>query len=165
MAQQRFQFFPAGKGFPAMANNVSPVPSRWGRRRHVRFHVSLPSGRGETISVSRDGTVAELKIAAQQSLGKGFLRLASPDGCLLDPLKALRHYELQYEDGIAAIAQQPKRAATATAFALRVGENAAVTWGDRRCGADSSRVQNIRMFSRFVAHSVLLLPFWQTEAW
>eukprot|EP00435_Cladocopium_sp_Y103_P032310 s2663_g8.t1 len=63
------------------------VPSRW--HRPLRFDISLPSGRSETISLARCGLVADLKIAAQQSLGKGFLRLAAPDGRLLDPLKSL----------------------------------------------------------------------------
>ena len=45
----------------------------------IKLQVSLPSGRCVTVSVLESGTVADLKIAAQQSLGQPFLRLAAPD--------------------------------------------------------------------------------------
>ena len=82
----------------------------------IRLEVSLPSGRCATVSVLQSGTVADLKIAAQQSLEKRFLRLARADGHPLDPAESLSLSGLQ--DGLAAIAQQPKLAATWYAFAL-----------------------------------------------
>ena len=55
----------------------------------IKFDVSLPSGRRETVAVSRIGTVADLKTAAQESLGQRFLKLAAPDGRLFDPAESL----------------------------------------------------------------------------
>jgi len=56
----------------------------------INLEVLLPSGRRETVSVLESGTIADLKIAAQQSLKKGFLRLAASDGRLLNPFNSLR---------------------------------------------------------------------------
>ena len=44
----------------------------------MKLEVSLPSGCCETIQVSQCGTIADLALAA-------FLKLAAPDGRLLDP--------------------------------------------------------------------------------
>ena len=109
----------------------------------IKLQVSLPSGRCATVSVLESGTVADLKIAAQQSLGQRFLRLAAPDGCLLDPTKSLDLSALKDEDSLAAVAQQPKIAATRYAFALWCrGSDRVVTWGHADQGGDSSRVQH-----------------------
>ena len=103
----------------------------------MTFHVSLPSGRRDTVAVSQSGTVADLKTAAQESLGRRFLRLAAPDGHLLD--HSLRLAELQDGDSLTAIAQQPKLAATKFAFALwYIGADRIVTWGNPNFGGDSS---------------------------
>ena len=84
-----------------------------------------------------------MKLAAQQSLNKGFLRLAASDGRLLDPLNSLRLAGLCDGDSVAAIAQQPKIAATRHAFALCcVGDHKVVTWGDPHRGGDSSEVRD-----------------------
>ena len=108
----------------------------------IELEVFLPSGRGETVAVSQSGTVADLKIAVQQSLRKGFLRLAAPDGHLLDLTESIQLCGFQGGESIAAVAQQPKVAASNTAFALWcVGGDRIVTWGIPRCGGDSSRVQ------------------------
>jgi len=87
----------------------------------IKLEVSLPSGR-ETVVVSQCGTIADLKLVAQRSFGQGFLRLAAPDGRLLDPAKSLRLSGLQDGDSLIAIAF--------------------VTWGHGRFGGDSSRVQD-----------------------
>ena len=109
----------------------------------LTLQVSLPSGRSETVSVLPCGTVVDLKIAAQQSFGHRFLRLATGVGRLLDPRESLQLSGLQDGDGIAAVAQQPKIAATRRAFALWCnGGNRIVTWGDQRRGGNSSTVQN-----------------------
>ena len=104
----------------------------------INLEVLLPSGRRETVSVLESGTIADLKIAAQQSLKKGFLRLAASDGRLLNPFnssspcRALPRRQ-------AAIAQ-PKIAATRHAFALCcVGDHKVVTWGDPHRGAAQER--------------------------
>ena len=108
----------------------------------MEFHVSLPSGRCESVSVL-GGTVADLKRAAQRSLGQSFLRLAAPDGRLLDPAEALQKAGLQGGENIVAVAQQPKIAATKGAFALWYpGCNKIVTWGDPNVGGQSAGVQD-----------------------
>ena len=110
---------------------------------NLNLHVALPSGRCDTVSVLRHGTIGDLKIAAQQSLGQSFLRLAAPDGCLLDLAEPLQLSGLQDGDTIAAIAQQPKLAATKSAFALWCVEaDRIVTWGDPQNGGDSSAVRD-----------------------
>jgi hypothetical protein len=92
-------------------------------------------------------------------LGQRFLRLAAPDGCLLD---ADRLSGLQNGDSLAAIALQPKIAATC-AFALWV------VGGDKIVGAIPTMVvtapksMSSGVFSRFVAQRLLLLQFWQME--
>ena len=74
----------------------------------IKLEVSLPSGRCETVAVSQSGTIADLNRAAQQSLQHRFLRLASPDGRLLDPTDPLELYGFQDGDSLTAVVQQPK---------------------------------------------------------
>ena len=152
--------------FPAMARNPSPaeksrqVPNR--SRRPLKIHVYLPSGGGETVTVLRCGTVIELKMAAQQSLGQRFLRLAAPDGHLLDPADSIRLSGFQNGDTLSAVALQPKIAATGRAFVLWIaGGDKIVTWGHPDCGGNISS----GVFSRFVAPALLSLQFWQMEPW
>ena len=42
--------------------------------------------------------IVDLKVAAQKSLGKGFLRLIAPDGHVLDPRQSLEDVGLQEGD-------------------------------------------------------------------
>ena len=108
----------------------------------IKFDVSLPSGRRETVAVSQCGTVADLKTAAQESLGQRFLRLAAPDGHIFDPADSLRLSGLQDGDSLTAVAQQPKLAATRFAFALwYIGAHTVVTWGNEAAGSYSPTVQ------------------------
>eukprot|EP00435_Cladocopium_sp_Y103_P026178 s530_g6.t1 len=139
----------AGVKFPLRL----PIPLKEGLRYEVELlrcvadsfidlAVSLPSGRSETISISECGTIADLKIAAQQSLGRGFLRLAKADGRLLDPADSLQLSGLQNGDRLTAVAQKPKIAATFEAFALWcVGTDRVITWGSGDSGGDSSGIQ------------------------
>ena len=138
--------------------------------RSLKFEVSLPSGRSETVVVSWSGSIADLNRAAQQSLRQPFLRLAAPDGRLLDSKDSLQLSGLQDGDSLTAVALQPKIAATWAAFAFWcVRGDRIVTWGHPLRGGDSSRIQDQKissgMFSRSVPHKALLLPFWQMEAW
>eukprot|EP00435_Cladocopium_sp_Y103_P010854 s3534_g2.t2 len=138
--QQKARFGIGDVYFCAISWGKLGTPNRWSP---LQIHVSLPSGRGETISVSRNGKVVDLKMVVQQSLGTRFLRLAAPDGHLLDPRDSLRLYHLKNGDSLAAVAQQPKLAATSGAFALWcVGGDRIVTWGNSDCGGDSWRVQD-----------------------
>ena len=108
----------------------------------LKLEVSLPSGRYESVVVSQFARLSDLKIAAQQSLGQRFLRLAAPDGRLLDQTGSLELSGLQNGDSLTAVAQQPKVAATWRAFALWCVGSRAVTWGNLKCGGDSSGVQH-----------------------
>ena len=109
----------------------------------IKFGVSFPSGQCETVAVLQFGSVAELKKTAQQALGRRFLRLAAPDGRLFDPQDSLQRSGLQDGDSLTAVAQQPKVAATWSAFALWcVGADRVVTWGNPPCGGDSSSIQH-----------------------
>ena len=109
----------------------------------LNLQVSLPSGRCETFSVLKSGIVADLKTSVQRSFGQRFLRLAAPDGHLLDATESIELSGLQDGDSITAIAQQPKIAATQSAFALWCeGAGRIVTWGSAYFGGDSSAVQD-----------------------
>ena len=118
----------------------------------LKLDVSLASGRRETVSVLQHGTVCDLKIAAQQSLGQSFLRLAAPDGCLLDLAEALQVLGLQDGDTIAAIAQQPRlprRVLKATGLSPGAIQKMVET-------AVQSKT-SFRKFSKFVPQPLLLL--------
>ena len=105
--------------------------------------VSLPSGHCEDVVVAMNGTVGDLKMAAQRSLGRPFLRLAAADGRILNPTESLQSAGVENGSCIAAIAQQPKIAATQRAFALWcAGGDRIVTWGKSDSGGDSTAVQD-----------------------
>eukprot|EP00435_Cladocopium_sp_Y103_P019385 s555_g4.t1 len=107
----------------------------------LKLQVSLPSGRCEEVSVATSGTVCDVKVAAQKALRQPFLRLAGPGGRLLNPRESLQVAGLENGNCIFAVAQQPKIAATDSAFALCVGGQV-VTWGDRKTGGDSTTVRH-----------------------
>ena len=109
----------------------------------IKLEVSLPSGCCETVTVLPSGTIADLKVAAQQLFGQRFLRLAAADGNLLNSASSLRLSGLQDGDSLTAVVQRPKIAATWYAFSLWcVGAARVVTWGHPDCGGDSSTVQH-----------------------
>ena len=96
----------------------------------MKLEVSLPSGRCETVKISQCETIADLTIAAQQSLRQAFLKLVAPDGRLLNPKISLRFCGLQDGNSLTAVAQQPKISATWNAFSLWcVGGSTFLTWG------------------------------------
>jgi hypothetical protein len=74
------------------------IPSGQATDSNLTVDVSLLSGRCETVSVLQHCTIGDLKIAAQESFGQRFLRLAAPDRCLLDPTEALQLSGLQDGD-------------------------------------------------------------------
>ena len=108
----------------------------------LQLNVSLPSGRCASLSLPVDGTVLDLKLAAQKSLGQGFLRLAAPDGRLLNPTEPLQDSRLKAGDCITAVAQKPKVAATNGAMALWCPGGGVVTLGRSDSGGDSTRVRD-----------------------
>ena len=132
---------------PMAAVVADKQPIAWGRPpkrvqvgsgRILNLQVCLPSGRCGTVSLPLDSSVAELKLAAQESLGQMFLKLAAPNGRLLDRTETLQHEGLENDDSVTAIAQQPKIVATSCAFALWcVGGDRVVTWvlSPPQCGS------------------------------
>eukprot|EP00438_Fugacium_kawagutii_P001098 Skav212309 [mRNA] locus=scaffold1913:149086:152125:- [translate_table: standard] len=113
------------------------------------FHASLPSGLCEIVSILRSGTVADLRKKLQQSLGRAFLRLAAPNGCLLDnPTESLELAGLKDGDEIDVVAQQPEaqkgrnnKKQILAPGALRPGTNQACPEGGagtEDAGADAS---------------------------
>jgi len=95
----------------------------------LHLNVSLPSGRSASLSLPLDGTVLDLKLAAQQSLGQGLLRLFAPDGRLLNQKRTLQASGLQDGDSITAVVQSKlKAAATESTVALWCSGGGVVTW-------------------------------------
>ncbi|CAJ1335657.1 unnamed protein product [Effrenium voratum] len=92
---------------------------------NLKLTVSLPSGRAEAISLPRAATVGDLKLAAQKALQRRFLRLAGPDGNLLDTSTSLQEAKLKDGDSITAAAQQAYLTASRDAFALWCSGNTA----------------------------------------
>ena len=104
--------------------------------------VSFPSGSGETLSLPEHSKVGDLKIQAQKSFGKGFLKLVNVGGHVLTNLEdSLQAADVREGDHLTAVAQQVNISASARAFALWCsGGNMIVTWGDPHFGADCSSV-------------------------
>ena len=94
----------------------------------LHLNVSLPSGRCASLSLPLDGTILDLKLAAQQSLGQGLLRLFAPDGRLLNQKRTLQASGLQDGDSITAVVQKLKAAATESTVALWCSGGGVVTW-------------------------------------
>eukprot|EP00438_Fugacium_kawagutii_P026135 Skav233832 [mRNA] locus=scaffold2623:51345:53682:- [translate_table: standard] len=105
----------------------------------LNLRASLPSGRSEIVKVSPSDTVEQLRKAVQKSLGRPFVRLAAPNGRLLDdPTESLERVGLQDGDEITAVAQQPKVATTSRAFALWYEAGSRVIcWGNPASGANT----------------------------
>ena len=109
----------------------------------LQFTVALPSGRSEEFSLEPSSKVGDLRVLAQRAFQLGFLRLVAADHSVVDPTKSLQDAGLEDGDHLTAIAVEAKVAATARAFALFCpGGDRVVTWGDPRCGGDSSQVQD-----------------------
>eukprot|EP00438_Fugacium_kawagutii_P012919 Skav206303 [mRNA] locus=scaffold4735:130981:131255:- [translate_table: standard] len=72
--------------------------------------VSLPSGQSETLSIPRLDTVRDLKVMAQTSFGKRFLKLATESGHVLTDLTdSLEASGIQDGDHIVAVESSGKQ--------------------------------------------------------
>ena len=91
----------------------------------MKVHVHLPSGEGYSIEVSPATPISELKAAGQKHFQR-FLKLIA---------------EGRQLDLTTAVVQLGKLAGTSKAFAWHGHGGEVVTWGDPRCGGDSSQVQ------------------------
>ena len=109
----------------------------------IQISIALPSGRSEAFTFPQSSKVGDLRILAQKSFQRGFLRLVDADHGMVDPAVSLQSAGLKDGDNLTAIVIHPKVAATARAFALFCsGGNWVVTWGDPGYGGDSSEVQD-----------------------
>ena len=110
----------------------------------LQVNVVLPNGHAELLSVPLSSTVQDLKAKAHRAFGKKHLRLISAKNqILVEPDKTLEETEIEDGDCLTALVLQPQLAATESAFALWChGDSAVVTWGNARCGGDSSAVQD-----------------------
>ena len=109
----------------------------------LQFTVALPSGQSETCSLEPSSKVGDLRVLAQKSFQRGFLRLVAADHSVVDPAVSLQAAGLEDGDHLTAIAVEAKLAATGEAFALFCpGGDWVVTWGDPAYGGDSSAVQD-----------------------
>ena len=109
----------------------------------IQISIALPSGRSEAFKFPQSSKVGDLRILAQKSFQRGFLRLVDADHGMVDPAVSLRSAGLKDGDNLTAIVIHPKVAATARAFALFCsGGHWVVTWGHPGYGGDSSEVQD-----------------------
>ena len=105
--------------------------------------VALPSGYSEKFSIGQSSKVGDLKVLAQKSFQRGFLRLVAADHRALDPTVSLQAAGLEDGDHLTAIVLEAKLAAASEAFALFCpGGDRVVTWGQPTSGGDSSEVQD-----------------------
>ena len=130
----------------------------------LQVTVALPSGQGETFSLEPSSKVGDLRILAQKSFQRGFLRLVDADHSVVDPAVSLQAAGLEDGDHLTAIAVEARLAATDRAFALFCcGGDRVVTWGFLShvvVTALGSKVSS-RVSSRFrhpMAHLLLSLP-------
>ena len=108
-----------------------------------QFTVALPSGQSETFSLPQSSKVGDLRVLAQKSFQRGFLRLVAADHSVVDPAVSLQATGLEDGDHLTAIAVEAKLAATGEAFALFCpGGDRVVTWGTPDSGGGSSEVQD-----------------------
>ena len=86
----------------------------------LQVSVSFPSGSGETLLLPEHSKVGDLKILAQKTFQKGFLKLITAEGhALTNPEDSLQAAGIQEGGHLTAVAQQAKVAASDVALVLR----------------------------------------------
>ena len=73
-----------GKGRKVAIEETEPLGCDVSKTGTLTFSVSLPSGQCAKVVVGMNGTVSDVKMAAQRSLGRPFLRFATSDGRVLE---------------------------------------------------------------------------------
>ena len=84
----------------------------------LQVTVALPSGSSEKFSIPQSSKVGDLKVLAQKSFQRGFLKLVAADHSLMDPTVSLQAAGLQDGLHVTAIVLEAQLAATDAAFAL-----------------------------------------------
>ena len=118
----------------------------------LRVDVAFPSGSGDTLTLPDHSKVGDLKLLAQQTFGKGFLKLITVEGHVLTNLKeSLQAAGVKDGERLTAVAQQVQVAASRRAFAVWCsGGNQVVSWGNHLFGGDCSVVKiSSRMCCKF----------------
>eukprot|EP00435_Cladocopium_sp_Y103_P063717 s1970_g25.t1 len=106
----------------------------------LQVTVALPSGCSEKFSLPQSSKVGDLRVLAQKSFQRGFLRLVAADHHVLDPTVSLQAAGLVDGDHLTALVLEAKVATLGKTFALFCsGGDRVVTWG---LGGDSSEVQD-----------------------
>ena len=110
----------------------------------LQVNVSFPSGSGETLQLPEHSKVGDLRLLAQKTFRKGFLKLVTFEGHVLtNPEDSLQAAGVQDGEHITAVAQRANLAATTEAFALWCcGGSRVVTWGNPHRGGHCSAVQD-----------------------
>ena len=78
-------------------------------RDMLQVTVALPSGCCEKFSIPQSSKVGDLRVLAQKSLQRGFLRLVAADHRTLDPAVSLQAAGLEDGDHLTAIARQMRQ--------------------------------------------------------
>ncbi|CAK9066459.1 unnamed protein product [Durusdinium trenchii] len=121
--------------------SASNVPKE--TSEEITLTVALLSGEGAKIVANLDWTVNQLRLQAQWSLRVGICSLVNSEGEVLKGRSTLAHSGLVGGDLLHATVRQARLVSTrqSYAFALMRGDGSVVSWGSRRLGGDSSRVQ------------------------
>ena len=78
--------------------------------RMFRVNVSFPSGCGESFSLPQDSSVGDLKVVAQKSFVKGFLKFVTAKGDVLTkPTESLQAAGIWQGEHLTAVAQKTQQ--------------------------------------------------------
>lgn len=128
--------------------------------RMLRISISFPSGSGKTLELDELSKVKDLKLLAQRSFGRGFLKFVPAKGHVLtNPADSLQAAGIQDGEHLTAVAQDGKLIAANKAFALWCcGGNSVVTWGNPHSGGSCSAILAGQSKTRLDSSLILLLP-------
>ena len=104
--------------------------------------VVLLSGKTATVKAGLDDEVRVLKCQAEIALGVGKGRLTDSSGNFLDAQTLIRDARIKNGASLTLHINTAQVRSSRGAFASILGDGSVVTWGDDRCGGDSSDVQD-----------------------
>ncbi|OLP97454.1 Copia protein [Symbiodinium microadriaticum] len=108
----------------------------------IVVEVGLASGRTVSLEAGLDDAVELLGLRAQTALAVGRGRLVDSCGCVLDQASTVKAANVKNGDLLMLQISQVRVCAGVHAFAAILGDGSVVSWGDRRYGGDSRRVQD-----------------------